>query len=110
MNSVEVENRLPEMYAAGDQLGGAWNTALVCQPNLSHLGKPLREIRQDLGGYLAVPAPGAQNARKGYRHERFWDHLLENLKRQALLEFHPSRTEDGADGFCRSALSSDHFA
>jgi len=83
---------------------------LVCQPNLSHLGEPLREIRQDFGGYLAVPAPGTQNAREGYRLERFWEHLLENLKRQALLEFHPSRTEDGADGFCRSALSSDHFA
>jgi len=98
------------MYAAGDDLGRARSTVFVCQPNLSHLSKPLREIRQDFGCYLAVPAPGTQNAREGYRHERFWEHLLENLKRQALLEFHPSRTEDGADGFCRSALSSDHFA
>jgi len=110
LNSVEVKDRLSQMYAAGDDLGGARRTALACQPNLSNLGEPLREIRQDLGGYLAVPAPGTQNAREGYRHERFWEHLLENLKRQALLEFHPSRTEDGADGFCRSALSSDHFA
>ena len=110
MNSVEVKDRLPEMYPAGDDLGGAGSTVLACQPNLSHLGEPLREIREDLCGYLAVPAPGTQNAREGYRLERFLEHLLENLKRQALLEFHPSRTEDGADGFCRSALSSDHFA
>ena len=65
MNSVEVENRLAEMYAAGDDLGGARSTVLVSQPNLSHLSKPVREIRQDLGGYLAVPAPGTQNAREG---------------------------------------------
>ena len=65
LNSVEVENRLAEMYAAGDDLGGARSTVLVSQPNLSHLSKPVREIRQDLGGYLAVPAPGTQNAREG---------------------------------------------
>jgi hypothetical protein len=110
LNFVEVKNSLAEMYAAGNDLGGTRSAALACQPSLSHPGEPLGKIRQDFGGYLAVPAPGTQNARKGNRGKRFWEHLLENLKRQALLEFHPSRPEDGADGFCRSALSSDHFA
>ena len=35
------------------------------QPGLSHLGKPLGEIRQDFSGYLTPSAPGTQDTRKG---------------------------------------------
>jgi hypothetical protein len=72
LNSVEVKNRLSEMNAAGNDLGGTRSVALACQPGLSHLREPLREIRQDFSGYLTVPAPWTQNARKGYRVKQFW--------------------------------------
>src|SRR2546427_3029630 len=98
------------MHAAGNDLGTPRSTSLPCQPSLAHLGEPLREIREDFSGYLTSPAPGAQDTRERNRGKQFWAHLLENFEREALLELHSSRPEDGADGFCRSALSSDHFA
>jgi hypothetical protein len=98
------------MDAAGDNLGTPRSSSRASEPDLAQLGEPLREIRQDFGGHLAAPAPRAQDTSEREHRRRFWAHLLENFEREALFEFHSSRSEDGADGFCRSALSSDHFA
>src|SRR5207244_8114680 len=78
--------------------------------DVPQIGGPLRNTSKDFSGYLTPSAPGTQDTRKSYRRKRFCAHLLENFERKALFEFHSSRAEDGADGFCRSALSSDHFA
>src|SRR5690349_19601155 len=98
------------MDAAGNDPGGSRGAAPVRQPSLAQPSEPLREIRQDFSGYLTPTSPRAQDPHKGYRSKRLGAHLLENFQRQALLELHSSRAEDGTDGFCRSALSSDHFA
>src|SRR6266566_814708 len=86
------------MHAAGNDLGAPRSTSLPCQPSLAHLGEPLREIREDFSGYLTSPAPGAQDTRERNRGNQFGVHLLENFEREALLELHSSRPEDGADG------------
>jgi hypothetical protein len=52
------------MHSAGNNLGGTGSASFACKPNLSQASQPLREIRQDFGGHLAAPAPGAQNARE----------------------------------------------
>ena len=110
MNALKVKNGLSEMYAAGDDGDTTRGSPLPRQPNLSHLAKALGEIGQDLSSHLASSPPRTQDPRQGYGGKRFGEHLLENFERQALLKFHTSRPEDGADGFCRSALSPDHLA
>src|ERR1700757_3802109 len=98
------------MDMAGVDRGTSRRSSSSRQPDLLQAAKSLGEIREDFRGHLAAPAPSAQDTGERQQCGRFWAHLLENFEREALFELHSSRSEDGADGFCRSALSADHFA